>query len=205
MSEKTLTDEQGQPSKGGEPTNRGGGIDPSQLRLSQNFREGLGVKKRHTLIQVRKPGKQEYIRVHPDPDYCLQTALLEFKEDGETYLVEPSLWSRLPGELIPKVLYLTVNRQGVPRLWPIRLPDEEGKLDDWNFSALQATEIAKERWIRVSSNRGAGMYETYEATGELSEPEWPDLTFNEVLEIAFRGRYIKDWSHPALAKLRGES
>lgn len=102
-------------------------------------------------------------------------------------------------------MYLTVNRQGVPRLWPIRLPDEEGKLDDWNFSALQAAEIAKERWIRVSSNRGAGMYETFEATRELSEPDWPDLTFNEVLEIAFRGRYIKDWDHPALAKLRGES
>lgn len=180
-------------------------FDPAHLRLSQNFHEGLGVKKRHTLIQVRKPGKQEYIRVNANLDYSLQTALLEFKEDGETYLVDPSLWSRLPGELIPKVLYLTVNRQGVPRLWPIRLPDEEGKLDDWNFSALQAADIAKRRWIRISSNRGAGMYETFEATGELAEPEWPDLTFNEVLEIAFRGRYIKDWDHPALAKLRGES
>jgi hypothetical protein len=174
------------------------------LRLSQNFQEGLGVKKRHTLIHVQKPGKQEYIRVHPDPEYSLQTALLEFKEDGETYLVDPSLWGRLTGELVPKVLHLTVNRQGIPKLWPIRLPDEEGKLDDWNFSALQAAGIAKERWVRVSSNRGAGMYETYEATGDLCEPQWPDLSFQEILEIAFRGRYIRDWDHPALKKLRGD-
>lgn len=180
------------------------GINPASLRLTQNFQEGLGVKKRHTLIQVRKPGKQEYIRVHPDPEFSLQTALLDFNEEGEIYLVDPVLWSQLPGELIPKVLFLTVNRQGGPRLWPIRLPDDEGKLDSWNLSALQAAEIAKEKWVRVSSNRGAGMYETYEATGSLAEPEWPDLSFEEILDIAFRGRYIKDWTHPALKKLRGE-
>ena len=179
-------------------------FDPSHLRLSQNFNDTVGVKKRHTIIQVRKPGKQDFIRVHPEPDYCLQTALLEFKDEGEVYLVDPSLWSDLPGELVPKVLYLTINRQGVIRLWPIRLPDENGKLDDWNQSALESAEIAKKTWVRVSSNRGAGMYETFEATGELAEPEWPDLPFSEILEIAFRGKYIKDWDHPALRRLRGD-
>jgi len=179
-------------------------FDPSRLRLSQNFHSTAGVKKRHTIIQVRKPGKQDFIRVHPEPDYCLQTALLEFKDDGEVYLVDPSLWNDLPGELIPKVLYLTINRQGVIRLWPIRLPDEDGKLDDWNQSALESAEIAKNVWVRVSSNRSAGMYETFEATGDLAEPEWPDLSFREILEIGFRGKYIKDWDHPALRRLRGD-
>lgn len=179
-------------------------FDPSHLRLSQNFAESGGVKKRITVIQVRKPGKQDFIRVHPDPDYCLQTALLEFKDDGEVYLVDPSLWIDLPGELVPKVLYLTINRQGVIRLWPIRLPGEDGKLDDWNQSALESVKFAKKGWVRVSSNRSAGMYETFEATGDLAEPEWPDLTFSEILEIAFRGKYIKDWDHPALRRLRGD-
>ena len=179
-------------------------FEPSRLRLSQNFNATVGVKKRITVIQVRKPGKQDFIRVHPDSDYCLQTALLEFKDEGEVFLVDPALWSDLPGELVPKVLYLTINRQGVIRLWPIRLPDEESKLDDWNQSALEAAEIAKKVWVRVSSNRGAGMYETFEATGNLSEPEWPDLPFSEILEVAFRGKYIKDWEHPGLRRLRGE-
>lgn len=180
-------------------------IDPSALRLSQNFQEGLGVKKRHTVIQVRKPGRQEYIRVHPGPEYSLQTAVLEFREEGEVYLVAPGLWPNLSGELIPKVLYLTVNRQGVPRLWPIRLPDEDGKLDDWNISALEAATIGQNSWVRVSSNRSAGIYETFVAEGELPEPDWPDLSFPEILEIAFRGRYIKELDHPALRKLRGKS
>jgi hypothetical protein len=179
-------------------------FDPSSLRLTQNFSTAGAVKKRITVIQVRKPGRQEFIRVHPDPDYCVQTALLEFKDEGEVYLVAPALWPDLPGELIPKVLYLTMNRQGVIRLWPIRLPDEEGKLDDWNHSALEAAEIAKKSWVRVSSNRPAGMYETFESTADLDDPEWPDLSFKEILEIAFRGKYIDDWNHPALRRLRGE-
>lgn len=179
-------------------------FDPSRLRLTQNFNAAVGVKKRITVIQVRKPGKQDFIRVHPDPDYYLQTALLEFKDEGEVYLVDPSLWSDLSGELIPKVLNLTINRQGVIRLWPIRLPDENGKLDDWNQSSLDAVGFAKKGWVRVTSNRSAGMYEVFEATGDLAEPEWPDLSFSEILEIAFRGKYIKDWDHPALRRLRGD-
>jgi len=180
-------------------------FDPARLRLTQDFSKLIGVKKMLTVIQVRKPGKQEFVRVHPDPDFCIETAVLEFKEENETYLVDPSLWNDLPGELIPKVLYTTLNRQGVLRLWPIRLPDEEGKLDDWNQSALESASIAKKAWVRVSSNRAAGMYETFQATGNHDEPEWPDISFTEILKIAFKNQYIDNWNHPALLKLRGES
>lgn len=180
-------------------------FDPARLRLTQDFSASIGVKKRLTVIQVRKPGKQEFIRVHPSPEFRIETAVLEFKEDNETYLVDPSLWSNLPDELIPKILYTTLNRQGVLRLWPIRLPDPEGKLDDWNQSALESAEIAKKSWVRVSSNRSAGMYETFEATGNHDDPEWPDITFPEILKTAFKNQYIDNWDHPALLKLRGES
>ena len=179
-------------------------FDPLSLRLSQNFGAAAGVKKLLTVVQVRKPNRQEFVRVHPDPDYCLETAVLEFKEEGEVYLVSPALWDGLVGELIPKILYLTISRQGVVRLWPIRLPDENGKLDDYNRSALESAELAKRVWVRLSANRSAGMYETRTPTGELAEPEWPDLSFQAILEIAFRGKFIGDWDHAALKRLRGE-
>jgi len=163
-------------------------FDPARLRLTQDFSSSVGVKKRLTVIQVRKPAKQEFIQVHPSPEFSIETAVLEFKEENETYLVDPSLWNELPGELIPKILYTTLNRQGVLRLWPIRLPDEEGKLDDWNQSALESAAIAKKSWVRVSSNRSAGMYETFEATGNHDDPEWPDGLFTEILKIAFKNQ-----------------
>ena len=179
-------------------------IDLSHLRLAQNFQAALGVTKRLTTVPVRRPGPQDFFRVHSSPDYALETMLLEFKDDNEVYLVDPALWHDLAGELVPKILYLTVNRQGVVRLWPIRLPDEDGKLDDWNRSALEAAEIGKTSWIRVKSNRSLGAYEVSEAHGELPEPEWPDLTLQQIVEVAFKGRFITSWDHPALRRLRGE-
>ena len=35
------------------------------------------------------------------------------------------------------------------------------------------------------------------------EPVWPDISFEEILKIAFRDRYVDDVDHPLLQKLRG--
>lgn len=179
-------------------------FDPSTLRLSQHFAESAGVKKLVTTIPVRKPNKQDFIRVHPNPDYRLETAVLEFKEERETYLVAPTLWPELPGELTPKVLFTAINRQKVLFVWPVRLPGEDGRHDEWNASALEAASIAQKNWIRLSANMSLGAYEIYQASGSLPEPEWPDMDFSKILETAFKGRFITDLDHPALRRLRGE-
>jgi len=179
-------------------------FDPSKLRLSQQFSESTGVRKLVTTIPVRKPNKQDFVRVHPNPEFRLETAVLELKEDRETFLVSPELWPELPNELTPKVLFTTINRQNVLCIWPVRLPGEDGKLDDWNASALEAADIGQKHWIRVSSNMSLGAYEVYQANGDLDEPEWPDMDFTKILEIAFKGRFITDIDHPALRRLRGE-
>ena len=44
-------------------------FDPANLRLSQSFTETVGVKKLLTTVPVRKPSPQEFVRVHPDPEY----------------------------------------------------------------------------------------------------------------------------------------
>ena len=179
-------------------------FDPSKLRLSQNFSESAGVKKLVTTIPVRKPNKQDFIRVHTDPISCLETAVLEFKEERETYLVAPELWSELPSELTPKVLFTAINRQKVLFVWPIRLPGEDGRHDEWNASALEAAQMGQKDWIRVSANMSLGAYDIFQATGDLPEPEWPEIDFTKVLEIGFKGRFIEDMDHPALRRLRGE-
>ncbi len=179
-------------------------FDPSHLRLSQNFAETVGVKKALITVPVRKPNKQEFVRVHPSDEYRLETAVLELKEERETYLVAPELWPELPSELTPKVLFTTMNRQRVLTLWPVRMPGEDGRLDEWNASALEAAAMAKDRWVRVSANMALGAYEVYEATGDLPEPEWPDLEFSEILKVAFKDRFITDLDHPVIRKLRGE-
>ena len=61
-------------------------FDFENLRLTQNFSELAGVKKAIITIQVRKPNRQEFIRVRPGEDWRFQTAVLELKEEREIYL-----------------------------------------------------------------------------------------------------------------------
>ena len=179
-------------------------FDLSRLRLSQDFAQTLGVRKLLNTVPVRKPTRQEFIRTHSNKDYSLVTAVLDLKEERENYLVSPDLWQELPSELTPKLLCTCINRQGVLTLWPIRMPGADGRLDTWNASALDAAEKARSRWLRVVANMSLGAYELYEATGDLPDPEWPDLSFQEILKIAFKGHYITDLDHPVVRRLRGE-
>lgn len=173
------------------------------LRLTQDFAASLGVKKALLTVPVRKPSPQDFIRVHPDATYRLETMVLEVKEDREVYLVAPELWGDLAGELSPRVLYTTINRQGVISLWPVRLPGADGRIDNWSASSLQAAAKAQTAWIRVASNMSLGAYEVFEATGEIPEPEWPSEPFETLLQVAFRDRYIQSIDHPVVRRLRG--
>lgn len=181
-------------------------VDISQLRLSQNFSANLGVKKLIVALPVRKPSKEIYIRTHPDQAYWLDTAVIELKEDGETYLVTPQLWLELDSEptFAKKVLITTINRQGVLFLWPIKLPDSNGKLDEWNRSALEIAHLAKSSWVRVKANRSLGAYDVDQALADWGEPKWPDMPFNEMLKIAFKDKFVDHFDHAVLRRLRGE-
>ncbi len=179
-------------------------LNIEQLRLSQDFASQVGVKRVITTVPVRKPDRQWFVRVHPDEAWRLETPVLELKEERETYVVDPSLWSELPGELVPKVLFTAVNRQGVVFLWPVRLPGEDGRGNAWNSSALEAATLATQGWVRVAANMSLGAYEVFQATAELPEPEWPEKDFQSLVDIAFRDRYIRELDHPALRRLRGE-
>jgi hypothetical protein len=195
-----------QPSPNGEaPAAAPDPYDPAALRLSHDF-AALGVKKALLTIPVRKPDKSWWVRVHPADDYALQTKVIELKEERETYLVAPALWPDLAVEatFTARALYTAVNRQGVLFLWPIRLPGPDGKVDAWSQSALEAAQKARKGWVRVAAHMALGAYEVWEATGELGEPDWPDKPFRDLLETAFKGRFIDSFDHPVLRKLRGE-
>ena len=181
------------------------GFDLESLRVSQDFVKDSGVKKLLTTVPVRKPNRQDFVRVHHDSSYVLDTMLLNLKEERETYLVAPSFREEIPQELTHTRLALATNRQKVLFLWQLRLPGSSGKTDAWSMSALEAYEEAKKNWVRVSANMSLGAYDIYEALGNLSDPEWPDESMDEIVRIAFRNSFIDSYDHPVLRRLRGES
>jgi hypothetical protein len=124
-------------------------FDPSNLRLSQSFVETVGVKKLLTTIPVRKPGRQDFVRVHPDASYRENFPIIELKDDQEEYIVIANLVPELTGEFVTKTLFTSINRQGTLFFWPVRLPTPDGKTMNWWRTSREAAEMAMEKWIRV--------------------------------------------------------
>jgi hypothetical protein len=163
-------------------------FDLANLRLDQSFVESAGVKKLLTTVPVRKPNPQDFVRVHPGAEFQAALALIELKEDREVYLVLPTVARELPGEFVLSTIFTAINRQGVLFLWPVRLPAADGRILEWHRSAAEAAELAMHRWVRVKANMALGAYEIFEAASTISDPTWPELSFQALLRIGFRGR-----------------
>jgi hypothetical protein len=175
----------------------------SALRLDQSYADTVGVKKLLTTVPVRKPNRQDFVRVHPGPRYRLTpAAIIEVKDDREVYLVTPNMVQALPGEFATVTLFTTINRQGTLHVWPVKLPNPEGRQNEWHRSAAEAAEQAMKKWVRVTANMSLGAYEIFPASGDLSEPVWPDISFEEILKIAFRDRLVDRADHPLVQRLR---
>ena len=187
------------PKQSGEST--GSSADFSRFRLSQNFGSVSGVKKQLTTVPVRKPNKTQWVRVHPEKK--MDAKLLKYGEkDEDLYFVEPELQAEVEQLARAHRLVLAIDRQGDPFLWPIVLPDENRRLN-WHLSALEAAENAELEWTRIQSNMNIGAYEILAAEGDLEDPEWPELSMDELLEIAFKNKIINRSDHLVLLQLRG--
>jgi uncharacterized protein YbdZ (MbtH family) len=180
-------------------------FDPANLRLDPEYLKSGGVKKLLTTVPVRKPNKQDFIRVHPHPDYRLcGIATIELREDRETYLVMPAYAQELDPQLFNHCnLYVAINRQKVVFLWPTKLPEPGGRISGWHISGMEGAEKAMTQWIRVVPNMSLGAYEFFVAESPLADPEWPAVPLRDLIEIGFKDRIIKGGDHPVMQRLRG--
>ena len=175
----------------------------SSLRLTQNFGETLGVKKVLTTVPVGRPSKDRFFRTHTSPSWVFPAWILENKASGETYLVSAEVASALGDQVRAVELHAAIDRQNNPFLIPIPLPGPNGVRNRWHESLAQAVERAKVVWLRISANKDLGGYDIYEATAKLPDPIWPDITMDELLEIAFRGRIIQNVDHAIVQERLG--
>jgi hypothetical protein len=179
--------------------------DVDALRLRQDFAGTAGVKKVLLTVPCRKPSPQAFIRVHPDKAFRNNFSVVILKDErDEIYLVPPALAGELTGELASVTLYTCIDRQGAVFLWPIKLPGEDGKVNEWHRSAREIAEIGMGQWVRVTSDRGLGAYVPMVATGILSEPAWPEgVNFADLIRLAFRDRRVDSFDHAIVKRLFG--
>jgi hypothetical protein len=50
-----------------------------------------------------------------------------------------------------------------------------------------------------------GAYDIYKAQSTMSDPEWPEQGFWDLIKIAFRDHLITTIDHPVIKRLRGQA
>ncbi len=179
-------------------------FDLESLRISTDYAATLGATKLLVTVPCRRPNPQTFIRVRPEEEFQLATAVIEVKEDREIYLLAPALRELVSHEWHLKKFYTAITRQGTLFFWPVRMQGSDGRIDSWNESAHIAADHATHVWIRLQSNRQLGSYDIFQAAGEIPEPEWPDKTMQELVKLAFKNRMIDSLDHPVLQALEGK-
>jgi len=178
--------------------------DLKSLCLSQDFDAGDVLKQLQ--VQVRKPGKEEFIRVHPDLLIPGPVGMYEDKTENTFYFVVPPMMHHMEGHAFKVVLRLAITSDGHWFGWPTRLADEDGKMNDYWRTAHHAAELAQEQWLRVSPNKRMGHYDIIIAANQNRPPPlWPKESFEKVVETAFRDKIITSEDHAVIKRLRGET
>jgi hypothetical protein len=181
----------------------------ASLKINLDFKEGANAKKMLNVVPVRRPKKQEWIRVHQNETYRGNFAVIKLETDGEFFIVTPAIAREFAKECSHVTIYTVINSSGVVFLWPATIPAQEGYRNPWLTSAHEVAAAAMKRSVRMQSNRALGAYEYYYSDNPTPEndPVFPEESFNELLRIAFHkpGHFVDGVNHPVIRQLRGLS
>jgi hypothetical protein len=176
----------------------------SDFRQDQDFDFDTGVQRIWTSgsIKPQKPSKEWWVRTRPD--WKVVVKCLELKDDKkELYLIHNSIADLVSDPTISKrCLFGAVNRGGKPFVWPIRYRTDGKELDSWSKVAYEAALRAEMEWVRLIAIETQG-YKVEIATADLGLPQWPDLSWEQVVGIAFEGRILSDLKADVLQTLKG--
>lgn len=183
----------------------GSKFDPKLYRQAQNVRmdESLVLtRKMQTIIPVRKPSKKQFVSVHPSPEFRAENMpTIEDESTGEIYLMAADL--EFPADIENKVDFLNlaaaITVDGSMFLWHYK-----NSTNSWSDSARIAVREASRGWVRVIADKSSNGYLLEKPMVPPAAPNWPLVSFTQMLETAFGTRYIDSLNHPLMKKLRGD-
>jgi hypothetical protein len=178
--------------------------DIEALWLDLRLGDGIVTNTYHS-VAVGKP--RDFFRTVVDPAYRRRTEIYVHKPEGiieeVSYIIAPSMRGLIT-EANPCTIVTVVDRNGTPRLWPIKFPKDGERDNDAWASARSAAKSGTERWVKLIWNKRA--YMTRDAQpGYAPDPDFSKLPpFNELVRLAF-GEFgiIRDQSHPIYRELYG--
>jgi hypothetical protein len=171
------------------------------LRLSQDYESLTDVKQVITEVTIGKPNRQTFFRVHPEWKSVYPILELKVTMKSEYYIVAPDAATEIDDEVHPRLLVPVITRDGRLYIWPLRVGNGE-QLDQAAASSLAAMQVAKNQWIKLVWKGHS--FGTFTAKKDPPSPEWPEISFDEMLEIAFKDRIIDSPDHVVIKSLIGD-
>jgi hypothetical protein len=179
--------------------------DIESLWMDSKLGDGITTAYRH-VVPIGKP--KDFFRTHPLESYRRRTEVYTHKVEGEieetNYIIGPALRGQIE-EARPCILVCVVDREGEPRLWPVKFPKEGEKDNDAWKSARIACRKAIDNWVKVVWAKRS--YHTREAEeGYAPDPDFSKLPpYNELITQAF-GEHgiIKNANHKMYCSLMGK-
>ena len=128
-------------------------------------------------------------------------------EDDEriVHLIHPDFEPDVPEDVERFVqnvnLVLCINHKKGVFVWYFK-----NSSNSWSSSAMSVVRKAREEWVRTRANTSVNCYMTESAPPELAavDPQWPDLNFEEILNVAFDGRTIHSANDPVIRGYQGK-
>jgi hypothetical protein len=192
---------------GGDSAPRPNPFDLDALRTAPDL-DAFDVEKILTTVPVRRPGKNEFFRVRDDDDFVVDGYVLEHESemDRTMFWVAPEVRAALAEHLRKVRLFTCIDKRSNVFLWPAKLPTVDGSAAarSWYLSGLRAAEEAKKVWVKIIGNKSLGAYDIVVARGDLGDPQWPDHTFKEFIELAFHDKVIDTLEHAVVREINGE-
>jgi hypothetical protein len=180
-------------------------FDIRRYRVDQDCNLHVAAQKKAVVVPVTRPDRQSWIMIHPAEAWRMPVFVLDDRANRRVYLVEPQIAPDVMSDLVLKLLVAYVSRTGAVGLWAIRLPDESGRIDSFNESALAIVAEHSNKWIRVLCDQQEKAYSILESPPlECPMPKWPEGGLHWMLRTAFKNRIIKTLDHPVLQILRGK-
>jgi len=179
-------------------------FDPEGFRLDESELDQPAVKPELISLPVRRPEKFEFIRVCSEPHYRFgPLPYIELKRSREYYIFPKEFRVHLqPREYWIGRIFLVTNTLEKPFLWIVKAQSPTGRSCDWYTTELECAERAMNEWLQVVAEENA--YSVALAQDNLGAPVFPThKTPQEILELGFKHRCVKDLDHPVFNVLRG--
>jgi hypothetical protein len=168
----------------------------------ETLQTGLPV---HSIVAAK-----DFVRLHSSPEYwspelCfVQVPIVGQKGNTLHLIMEKLAMKYLPSARIQRFrVALASKPNDVFFLCTIPTRNADNL---WNASAVQAAELAKAKWTQATSRKDEnveGYKVDFAEEGAFSDPRWPSVSLDCLIEATFANRMIVTDNDPGLLRLRG--